>query len=111
MPLLRRSLAISVLVAVPALVAAQPLTFGRTDHVSTAGPRAVVVADFNRDGWPDVAHAGLGSNALAVLLNTLDGSTPAAAVIEGDDGALYAATAFGGTYRQGVVFRIAATVQ
>ncbi len=48
---------------------AQPLSFTRNDYPSVAGARAVVVADFDRDGWPDVAQANTGRNTVTVLLN------------------------------------------
>jgi hypothetical protein len=51
-------------------IVAQTLTFTRDDYRSFAGTRANVTADFNRDGWPDVAQAGLGSSTLSILLNT-----------------------------------------
>ena len=47
----------------------QSLTFVRDDVASFAGGRAVTTADFNRDGWPDVAHANTGRNTVTVLLN------------------------------------------
>jgi hypothetical protein len=81
MQALARSLVVSVLVTAPALVAAQPLTFAKTDYPSGLGARAVVTADFNRDGWPDVAHAGLATSHLSILLNTHgEGFAPAASV-------------------------------
>ena len=49
--------------------AAQDLTLSRTDHASSSGARTIVAADFNRDGWPDVAHAGLETTSVSVLLN------------------------------------------
>ena len=54
-------------------VSAQPLTFSRTDYRSPAGARAIVSGDFNRDGWPDVAEAGLGGTNVTILLNGRDG--------------------------------------
>jgi hypothetical protein len=65
------SLVVLVLVAAPALPAsAQPLAFAHADYSSAPGARAVVTADFNRDGWPDVAHAGMETSTLSILLNT-----------------------------------------
>jgi VCBS repeat protein len=52
-----------------ASVGAQVLTFVRDDAASDSGARAVVSADFNRDGWPDVAHANIGRNSVTILLN------------------------------------------
>src|SRR5687768_2567718 len=37
-------------------------------------PRAVVTADFNRDGKPDLAVANAGSNTVSVLLGWGDGT-------------------------------------
>ena len=59
---------------IPALGAfAQPLSFTRTDFPSCTGARTIVAGDFNRDGWPDVAHAGSGDNNVTILLNGRDG--------------------------------------
>jgi hypothetical protein len=76
------SLVVSALVAAPALApTAQPLAFTNTDYPSAPGARALVTADLNRDGWPDVALAGLGTSTLSILLNTHgDGFAPAIAV-------------------------------
>jgi FG-GAP-like repeat/Bacterial Ig domain len=48
---------------------AQPLAFARAEAASDTGARAVVSADFNRDGWADVAHANVGRNSVTILLN------------------------------------------
>ena len=48
--------------------AAQVLTL-RDDYASNLGARAIVSADFNRDGWLDVAHANLDRNSVTILLN------------------------------------------
>ena len=48
---------------------AQPPSFSRADYPSHAGARAIATADFNRDGWPDVAHANTGRDTVTVLLN------------------------------------------
>jgi hypothetical protein len=61
---------LTLLAAVDA--AAQPLTFSRTDSPAVAGARGVVAADFNGDGWVDVATANAGRDTIAVLLNTRD---------------------------------------
>ena len=53
----------------PPSAAAQPLSFARDDAGSVAGARGIVVADLNRDGWPDVATANTGRNSVAILLN------------------------------------------
>jgi hypothetical protein len=73
MQALTRSVCLCVLLTEPTFAAAQPLTFVKTDHPSASGTRAIVAADFNRDGWMDVAHAGLGTNGVQVLLNDRDG--------------------------------------
>jgi hypothetical protein len=43
-------------------------TFDRSDHGSASAPRAIAAADFDRDGWLDVATAG--RSGVTVLLNT-----------------------------------------
>jgi VCBS repeat protein len=48
---------------------AQTLTFARDDYAAFAGARAIVTADFDRDGWPDVALANAGRNTVTVLRN------------------------------------------
>src|SRR5215217_640376 len=52
--------------------AAQQLTFSRTDVPAVAGARGVIAADFNGDGWIDVATANAGRDTIAVLLNRRD---------------------------------------
>ena len=50
------------------LVAAQaPVTFDRDDDSSSAHPRAIAVADFDRDGFLDLAHGGGGGDASIVI--------------------------------------------
>ena len=48
---------------------AQDVTFARTDHDSFSGARAIVAADFDRNGWPDLAQANTGRNTVTILLN------------------------------------------
>jgi hypothetical protein len=48
---------------------AQAVTFARTDHASHSGARAIVAADFDRNGWPDLAQANTGRNTVTILLN------------------------------------------
>jgi hypothetical protein len=48
---------------------AQTPTFSRADYGSHSGARGIATADFNRDGWPDVAHANTGGDTVTVLLN------------------------------------------
>src|SRR4051812_35852342 len=43
--------------------------FQRDDAAATASGRGIVVADFNRDGWPDIATANHGPDGVAVLLS------------------------------------------
>ena len=53
----------------PASGGAQVLTFARDDYASTVGARAIVSADFNRDGWRDVAHANIDRKSVTIQLN------------------------------------------
>ena len=55
-----------------AALAQQP-DFSRDDYTSRAGARAIAMADFNRDGWLDVAHANTGGDTVTVLLNNKTG--------------------------------------
>jgi hypothetical protein len=48
---------------------AQTLPFSRTDYGAPGAPRAIVAADFNRDGAPDLAMAGTGRDSIGILLN------------------------------------------
>ncbi len=52
-----------------ATAGAQVLTFAKDDYASDAGARAIVAADFNRDGWLDVAEASLTTNRVTILLS------------------------------------------
>jgi len=61
--------AVTFLLALAVDVAAQPISFARTDVPSVSGARAIATEDFNRDGWPDIAHANTGRNSVTVLLN------------------------------------------
>jgi hypothetical protein len=47
---------------------AQAPSFVRRDLAAAGGPRTVASADFNRDGWPDLALGGTG-DSMAILLN------------------------------------------
>src|SRR3982751_4036932 len=47
----------------------QTLTLSRTDYVSFAGARAAAAADFDRNGWADIALANTGRDTLTILLN------------------------------------------
>jgi hypothetical protein len=51
-------------------------TFGaKTDFGTPTTPFSVAIADFNKDGLPDLAVANAGSNTVSVLLNTGDHTT------------------------------------
>ena len=52
---------------------AQSPDFSRDDYSSRAGARAIAAADFNRDGWLDVAHANTGGDTVTVMLNNKTG--------------------------------------
>ena len=56
-------------VASPLVAAAQPSTFARDDYASFAGARAIAAADFDRNGWPDIAQANTSRNSVTILLN------------------------------------------
>ena len=71
--------AASLLLAFQADALAQDVTFARDDYASFAGARAIVSADFNRDGLPDVALANSGRNSVTVLLNHRDAGLARAA--------------------------------
>lgn len=58
-----------LLLAVAASASAQPLTTARDDYASSRGARGITYADFNRDGWIDIATANEGPSGIAVLLN------------------------------------------
>jgi hypothetical protein len=55
-------------VVLSSTVAAQILTFAKADTLPTSA-RAIVFADFNRDGRLDVAHANVDRNSVSILLN------------------------------------------
>jgi hypothetical protein len=46
-----------------------PLSVSRASYSAAAAPRAIASADFNRDGWLDLATAGTGRDSIAILLN------------------------------------------
>ncbi|MGH9309772.1 MAG: FG-GAP repeat domain-containing protein [Vicinamibacterales bacterium] len=48
---------------------AQPVAFVRDSFSSFSGARGIAAADFDRNGWVDVAHANSGRNTVTVLLN------------------------------------------
>ena len=51
------------------IATAQVVTFARDDYASDVGARAIVSADFNRDGWLDVAQANVDRNSVTILLS------------------------------------------
>ena len=59
----------SAFVTCASAVEAQPLTFQRSDMPAAGNPRAIATADFNRDGWSDLALAGTERDSIAILLN------------------------------------------
>ena len=58
-----------LLAALPQSAAAQSVTFDRDDYASFAGARGIVVGDFDRNGWPDIAQANTTRNTVTILLN------------------------------------------
>ena len=56
---------------------AQTVTFTAADVASFSGARAVVAADFDRNGWQDVAHANFGRDTVTVLPNSAGGLSSA----------------------------------
>ena len=71
--------AVAALVAFSTAAAAQTPVFARDDVASLAGARAIVSADFNRDGRLDLAHANTGRNSVTILLNQIGGGFARAA--------------------------------
>jgi hypothetical protein len=53
----------------PPPVTAQSSRFTRDDYPSFAGARGIVVGDFDRNGWPDIAQANTTRNTVTILLN------------------------------------------
>jgi hypothetical protein len=73
-----RLTAITVLVLVARGVFAQPLSFVRLDVPTYDGARGLATADFDRNGWPDVAQANTGRDSVTIVLNHIgDGGAPA----------------------------------
>jgi hypothetical protein len=58
-----------LLAASPQPAAAPSATFDRDDYASFAGARGIVVDDFDRNGWPDIAQANTTRNSVTILLN------------------------------------------
>lgn len=66
----RVTIALLAAIAISTVAAsAQSVALHRIDYHSAAGARAVVAADFNRDGAPDVAHVNVDGNSVSVLLD------------------------------------------
>ena len=58
-----------LVLSTPVPASAQPLQMQRTDYASATGARGVTSADFNRDGWVDIAVANHNPDGISVLLN------------------------------------------
>src|SRR5688500_5638454 len=58
-----------LVLSTPVLLSAQPLQLHRSDYASATGARGVTSADFNRDGWIDIAAANHNPDGISVLLN------------------------------------------
>ena len=65
------ALVLSLIASGTAAFAQSPPQFDRLDYGAPSAPRAIAAADFDRDGWLDVAIVG--RNGLTILLNA-DGS-------------------------------------
>jgi hypothetical protein len=68
MPIFATLLLTMASAAVPA-AAQSPLAFERSDYAAAGGARGVTAADFNRDGWIDIAVANHQPDGISVLLN------------------------------------------
>lgn len=53
---------------------AQNVVFNTQAVASHAGARGITTADFDRNGWADIAHANTGRNTVTILLNQGPGS-------------------------------------
>ncbi len=53
----------------PQPASAQSATFARDDYTSFTGARGIVIGDFDRNGWPDIAQANTSRNSVTILLN------------------------------------------
>src|SRR5687767_5883981 len=53
---------------------AQNVSFNTQAIASHAGARGITTADFDRNGWADIAHANTGRNTVTILLNQGPGS-------------------------------------
>jgi hypothetical protein len=66
---LRTYACVATLLLAASPLLAQTLALTPTTIASTSGARAIATADFDRNGWADVAHANFGGNTVTVLLN------------------------------------------
>jgi hypothetical protein len=57
------------LAAAPVSIQAQGATFNRYDAPTIGAPRAIVSADFNRDGFPDVALGGTARASIGIMFH------------------------------------------
>ncbi len=71
----RTSLLTSAVFTLTAVFAhAQTLDFSSASYPAATGARDAVVLDVNRDGWPDLATANTGRNAVVIFENRGDGN-------------------------------------
>jgi hypothetical protein len=60
----------AILLVSSVVAGAQPaMEYARTDVGTISHPRAIAVADFDRDGFPDFAQAGTGGGSVGIWLN------------------------------------------
>jgi FG-GAP-like repeat len=63
------AIAVTAVVTLPVAAGAQSLQLVADQFPSAPGARGIVAADFDRNGWIDIAHANAGSNNVTILLN------------------------------------------
>ena len=56
------------MVVAPSVASAEPSFSGPINFPAGVTPQSVVVGDFNRDGYTDLAVANVDSNSVSVLL-------------------------------------------
>jgi hypothetical protein len=66
------SMLVSVFAGAASTAESQVPTFTRDDYPSVSGARAIVSADFNRDGRTDLAQASTGADTVTIVLNHRD---------------------------------------